>query len=88
MTIQSPKKKCPGCGFMGGVYDFAPAIEISPGDFRIFHLYSGMRGPFYCNQCKRKHLLNIADKKNLSDIHREFLKNKIAEKEKKYTVKK
>ena len=86
--IISPKKICPGCGFSGGIYDFAPAIEIENGDFRIFHLYSGMRGPLYCNQCKRKHLLNIADKKNLTESQKEFLKNKIAEKEEKYMLEK
>jgi len=88
MILKSPKKKCPGCGFVGGVYEFSPSIEISPGDFRIFHLYSGMRGPLYCNQCKRKHLLKIADKKNLNEKQKEFLKNKIEERAEKYMVKK
>ena len=80
-------RKCPGCGFMGNVYDFSPSIEISDGDFRIFHLYSGMRGPLYCNQCKRKHLLKIADQKNLNQEQKDFLENKIKEKEEKYKIK-
>jgi hypothetical protein len=80
------KRICPGCGFSGGVYKFSPSIEIGPGDFRIFHFYSGMRGPLYCNQCKRKHLLKIADKKNLSQEQKTFLEKKILEKEKKYST--
>jgi hypothetical protein len=81
-----PKKRnCPGCGFSGDVYSFSPSIEIGAGDFRIFHLYAGMRGPLYCNQCKRKHLLKISDQKNLSEEQKSFLKEKIKEREKKYT---
>lgn len=71
---------------MGGIYDFSPSIEIASDDFRIFHLYAGMRGPLYCNQCKRKHLLKIADKKNLTEEQKIFLKNKIKEKEIKYKI--
>ena len=84
MLNYSSKKTCPGCGFTGGIYDFSPSIEIEKGDFRFFHSYSGMRGPLYCNQCKRKHLLKIADKKNLTQKQKDFLKSKIKEKKKKY----
>ncbi len=75
---------CPGCGFRGHLYNFSPSIEIGPGDFRIFHFYEGMKGPLYCNQCKRKHLLKIADKKNLTENQKNFLKKKIKERESKY----
>ena len=80
-------RQCPGCGFIGHLYNFSPSIEISPGDFRIFHFYEGMKGPLYCNQCKRKHLLKIADKKNLNQEQKDFLKKKIKEKEEKYKTK-
>ena len=66
------KRTCPGCGYRGDVYDFSPSIEIEAGDFRIFHLYNGMKGPLYCNQCKRKHLIKIAKFKNIT----EYLKSK------------
>jgi uncharacterized Zn finger protein (UPF0148 family) len=81
------KRTCPGCGYQGGVYDFSPSIEIAPGDFRIFHMYNRMQGPLYCNQCKRKHLLKIADKKNLTQEQINFLKQKIREEEKKFQKK-
>jgi len=77
-------KKCPGCGFEGGIYNFSPSIEIEKGDFRIFHFYNKMRGPLYCNQCKRKHLLKISDLKKLTKKQKDFLKNKIIEKEEFY----
>ena len=70
-------RTCPGCGYKGGVYDFSPSIEISLGDFRIFHTFAQMKGPLYCNQCKRKHLLKIAKKKNLNQEQIIFLKKKI-----------
>ena len=75
--VNKGKRKCPGCGFEGGVYHFSPAIEIGPGDFRIFHMYNGMRGPLYCNQCKRKHLLKIANQKKLTAEQKKFLQKKI-----------
>ena len=85
--INSSKRICPGCHFSGRIYDFSPSIEIGFGNFRIFHLYSGMRGTLYCNQCKRKHLLKIADQKDLQEKEKMFLKDKIKEKEKKYFIK-
>lgn len=75
--IYSPKKICLGCGFSGGIYEFSPSIEIGSGDFRIFHLYAGMKGTLYCNQCKRKYLLKIAGIKNLNDKQKKFLEEKI-----------
>ena len=78
------KRICPGCGFSGNVYDFSPSIEIGPGDFRIFHFYNEMKGPLYCIQCKRKHLVNISHHKNLTEKQVNFLKNKIKEDEKKF----
>ncbi len=71
------KRVCPECGFKGNIYDFSPAIKIAPSDFRIFHMYNGMRGALYCNQCKRKHLLKIFHKKKLTEDHKEFLKKEI-----------
>ena len=78
------KYTCPGCGFQSkSVYDFSPSIEIATGDFRIFHSYSGMRGPLYCNQCKRKHLINISQQKKLTQKNIDFLKLEIAKHAKK-----
>jgi hypothetical protein len=74
------KRICPGCNFSGNIYNFSPSIEIGKGDFRIFHCYSGMRGPLYCSQCKRKHLLKISHKKKLSPEQVLFLRKKIQEK--------
>ena len=78
---------CPGCGYKGNLYDFSPSIEIEKGDFRIFHMYNRMQGPLYCNQCKRKHLLKIADIKNLNKKQIAFLKNKILQEEEKFSKK-
>lgn len=75
--VKINQKKCPECNFEGGVYDFSPSIAIDKEDFRIFHCYSGMRGTLYCNQCKRKHLLKIANKKNLTPQHKNFLQTEI-----------
>ena len=86
-----PQKKytCPGCGFVSSsIYDFSPSIQIGPGDFRFFHLYSGMRGAVYCVQCKRKHLMKIAKYKNLSQKNIEFLKNEIKNNASKFNIKK
>ena len=77
-------RTCPGCGYQGGVYNFSPSIEIEKGDFRIFHTFAQMKGPLYCNQCKREHLLKIADKKNLTDSQKRFLKHKIQEEKEKF----
>ena len=82
------KRKCPGCGYVGNAYDFSPSIEVGPGDFRIFHMYNRMKGPLYCNQCKRKHLLEIADIKNLTEEQKIFLRKKIEEEKEKFSVKK
>ncbi len=82
------KRICPGCGFEGNQYDFSPSVEIGPGDFRIFHMYNRMQGPLYCNQCKRKHLLEIADLKKLTEEQKNFLRKKIKEEEKKFSFKK
>ena len=82
------KKKCPKCGYIGSVYDFSPSIEIGPGDFRIFHTYNQMNGPLYCNQCKRKYLLKIAEIKNLTEEQKNFLRKKIEEEKEKFSLKK
>ncbi len=87
-SISKLKRRCPGCGYEGGLGDFTPSIEISPGDFRIFHMYSGMRGPLYCNQCKRKHLLKIANLKKINEEQKKFLKKEIEKNEKKFKIKK
>ncbi len=79
------KRTCPGCGYKGNVYDFSPSIEIEPGDFRIFHLYNGMKGPLYCKQCKRKHLIKIAKFKNITEEQIKFLKSKIKDEEEKFS---
>ncbi|EFK96047.1 hypothetical protein LDC_1915 [sediment metagenome] len=76
---------CPGCGYQGGIYDFSPSIEIENGDFRIFHFYNEMKGPLYCNQCKRKHLLKIAHYKNITKSQINFLEKKIKEEEEKFS---
>ncbi len=81
------KRICPGCGFEGGIYNFSPAIEIEKGDFRIFHAYAKMNGPLFCNQCKRKHLLEIAKYKNISEKQKKFLRNKIKERDGFYSKK-
>lgn len=81
------KKICPGCGFQGNQYDFSPSVEIGPSDFRIFHFYNEMKGPLYCVQCKRKHLIKIANKKKLTQNQIFFLKNKVEEEKIKYTPK-
>jgi len=80
------KKICPGCGFQGGQYEFSPSIEIGKGDFRIFHFYNEMKGPLYCVQCKRKHLIKIAEHKHITEEQVEFLKNKIKEDEEKFQI--
>jgi len=82
------KKVCPGCGFQGGQYEFSPSIEIGPGDFRIFHFYNEMKGPLYCVQCKRKHLIKIAKHKNITKKQIDFLKNKIEEEKEKFNPRK
>jgi hypothetical protein len=78
------KRICPGCGYQGGIYDFSPSIEIEEGDFRIFHFYNEMKGPLYCIQCKRKHLIKIAHHKKLTKKQVDFLKKKVAEEEEKF----
>jgi hypothetical protein len=84
-TVIVKKRICPRCGFSGGVYNFSPSIEISTGDFRIFHTYSKMNGPLFCNQCKRKHLLKIATLKKLTPEQILFLEEKIKKREKFYS---
>ena len=86
--ISKKQYTCPGCGFTGtNIYDFSPSIQIGADDFRFFHLYSGMRGAMYCVQCKRKHLLEIAKYKNLSQKNIEFLKKEIENNAKKFNIK-
>ncbi len=83
--IVSKKYICPGCGFKSdSIYDFSPSIKIDKNNFRFFHFYSGMIGPKYCNQCKRKFLLSIYKQKHLTKKQVLYLQKKIKEKEKKY----
>ena len=79
------KRMCPGCGYQGNIYDFSPSIEIEDGDFRIFHFYNEMKGPLYCIQCKRKHLVKISSHKHLTKKQILFLKTKIKEESKKFS---
>lgn len=71
---------CPGCHFKSkNIYDFSPSIQIAENDFRIFHPYEKKIGHLYCIQCKRHHLLKIADEKNLTLKNINFIKKKIKE---------
>ena len=81
------KRICPRCKYKGPLSDFSPLIKISYDNFRIFHFYNQMKGPLYCNQCKRKYLLKIADLKGLTVEEKEFLKNEIKKNKKKFSMK-
>jgi len=71
------KRICQNCGFQGSLKDFAPAIEISPRNFRIFHPYGGLNGHNLCKKCKIEHLIKIGEKKKLSETEIKFLKNEL-----------
>ena len=68
---------CIGCGHTGSIYDFSPSIQIGENDFRTFHPYGKKLGPLYCVECKKKHLIEIAEYKNLTDEQIEFLKKSL-----------
>ncbi len=70
---------CIGCGHVGVIYDFSPSIQVGKDDFRIFHAYNKMNGHLYCIECKKRHLIEIAEYKNLTYEQVEFLKKSLRE---------
>jgi len=79
MVMEKNRKEhiCIGCGHRGNIYDFSPSIQLGEDDFRIFHAYNRMNGHLYCIECKKRHLIEIAEYKNLNYEQIQFLKKSL-----------
>ena len=75
------KHICIGCGHEGNIYDFSPSIQVGEGDFRIFHAYNQKNGHLYCVECKKRHLIEIAEYKKLTKEQVHFLQQSLREEE-------